>query len=489
MLSPIHRQRCASIPEVIVSPEPQSLAANTASLNGTHSDEELWDELLQLVEEGRVVPIVGRDLLSVQIDGEQVCLYPWLSRQLAEALGVTLADDATESSLNAVASQYLAHGGEPEKIYNRVHKLLRARADIPIPTPLEKLASIQPFKLFVSTTFDALLAQAINAVRFGGVEYTKVIAYSPRDKRDLPGDVENLEGPVVFQLLGKVSPMQDYVVTEEDALEFVYSLQTAGLPVNLFSALDERPLLIIGCSFPGWLVRFFIRAARRNRLLLARGKTDFVVDATGREEPSLLAFLRNFKTRTEFFQQSDPVTFVNELHRRWQQRLAEQRTVQQVPVPFDTPTMNPGAVFLSYASDDHPAAAAIRDALDAAGIDVWFDRHRLMAGELFENKIRRHIERCSLFIPVLSKSCVTPERRFFRLEWDHAQRVAITAPESSRFIVPVVIDDLPPDHEDIPARFRAVHWERLPGGQTTPAFVETVKCLYREFQSRTVVRA
>jgi hypothetical protein len=112
-----------------------------------------------------------------------------------------------------------------------------------------------------------------------------------------------------------------------------------------------------------------------------------------------------------------------------------------------------------------------------------------MAGELFETKIRRHIERCSLFIPVLSKSCVTPERRFFRLEWDHAQRVAITAPESSRFIVPVVIDDLPPDHEDIPARFRAVHWERLPGGQTTPAFVETVKSLYREFQSRTVVRA
>jgi hypothetical protein len=321
------------------------------------------------------------------------------------------------------------------------------------------------------------------------VEYTKVIAYSPRDKHDLPGDVERLEGPVVFQLLGRVSPMQDYVVTEEDALEFVHSLQSTGLPVNLFSALDERPLLIIGCSFPGWLVRFFIRAARRNRLLLARGKTDFVVDATGREEPSLLAFLRNFKTRTEFFHHADPVAFVDELHRRWEERLAEQRKAHPIDIPFDAPTMNPGAVFLSYASDDHPAAAAISDALDAAGIDVWFDRHRLMAGEVFESKIRRHIERCSLFIPVLSRHCVTPERRFFRLEWDHAQRVAVTAPESSRFIVPVVIDDLPPDHDDIPARFRDVQWTRLPGGRATPEFVDTVKRLYREFQSRTVVRA
>lgn len=474
--------------EVTVSPEPRPLPVSPPPPSGTDADEELWDELLQLVEEGRVVPIVGRDLLQVTIDGEQVFLDRWLAGQLADALGVT-PEDTTRTSLNTVASQYLAQGGEPEKIYNRVHKLLRSRTDIPIPPPLEKLAGIGPFKLFVSTTFDALLPRAINAVRFDGVDYTKVIAYSPRDKRDLPADVEHLAGPVVFQLLGRVSPMQDYVVTEEDALEFVYSLQAAGMPVNLFSALDERPLLIIGCSFPGWLVRFFIRAARRNRLLLARGKTDFVVDATGREEPSLLAFLRNFKTRTEFFHHSDPVTFVDELHRRWQQRMAEGRTARQVAVPFDVPTMNPGAVFLSYASDDHPAAAAIRDSLDAAGIDVWFDRHRLMAGELFENKIRRHIERCSLFIPVLSRSCVTPERRFFRLEWDHAQRVAITTPESSRFIVPVVIDDLPPDHEDIPARFRAAHWERLPGGRATPEFVDTVKGLYREFQSRTVVRA
>jgi hypothetical protein len=112
-----------------------------------------------------------------------------------------------------------------------------------------------------------------------------------------------------------------------------------------------------------------------------------------------------------------------------------------------------------------------------------------MAGEMFENKIRRYIERSSLFMPVLSRSCVTPERRFFRLEWDHAQRVAITAPETSRFILPVVIDDLPPDHEDIPMRFRAVHWERLPNGRTTPEFLDVVKQLYREYQSRTVVRA
>lgn len=465
------------------------LAAAVVAPSDAGVDEELWEELLQLIEEARVVPVVGCDLLSVEIDGERVLLHHWLAQRLAEALGVTPQDDVKLTSLNAVAGAYLARGGEPEKIYNRVHKLLRGRAGLPIPEPLRKLASIQPFSLFVSTTFDSLLAQAINAERFDGVDYTRVIAYSPRDTHDLPGDVDELDRPVVFQLLGRVSPMQDYVVTEEDALEFVHSLQSSAHPVNLFSALDERPLLFIGCSFPSWVVRFFIRAVRRNRLLLARGKTDFVVDGHGREDPALLAFLRNFKTRTEFFHHADAIAFVDELHRRWHARRDGGQAAADTAAPVELPTLHPGAVFLSYASDDRPAAQAIRDALEAGGIDVWFDRDRLMTGDAFESKIRRHIERCSLFIPVLSRSTVTPERRFFRLEWDHAQRVAITAPETSRFILPVVIDDLPPDHEDIPERFRTVHWERLPGGQVSPAFVDLVRGLYRQYQSRMAVRA
>jgi hypothetical protein len=472
-----------------VSTDPDSSSLERVSVAPLGPDEDLWEELIQLIEEGRVIPIVGRELLTFELDGERVFLHQWLTRQLAEALRLGDDDRARLTSLNAVACAYLAQGGEPEKIYNRVHKLLRARGAIPIPEPLKKLASIRPFKLFITTTFDSLLTQAINEVWFDGVENTTVVAYSPRDRRDLPTDIERLETPLVFHLLGTVSPMQDYVVTEEDALEFIHSLQSSGAPPNLSSALDDKPLLIIGCSFPGWLVRFFIRASRRSRLLMARGKTDFVVDSTGRSEPALLAFLRNFKTRTEFFHHTDAVAFVDELHARWHQRLSQQTPQEQRPRLADLPAMKPGAVFLSYASDDRAAAQAIRDALDEAGIDVWFDRDRLMAGDIFENKIRRHIERASLFIPVLSRSCVTPERRFFRLEWDHAQRVALMAPETSHFILPVVIDDLPPDHDDIPWRFRVVQWEQLKHGRPTADFVELVRLLFRAYESRTVVRA
>jgi len=42
---------------------------------------------------------------------------------------------------------------------------------------------------------------------------------------------------------------------------------------------------------------------------------------------------------------------------------------------------NPGAVFLSYASQDSAVARRIADALRAAGIEVWFDQSELRGGE------------------------------------------------------------------------------------------------------------
>ena len=52
---------------------------------------------------------------------------------------------------------------------------------------LKQLAAIAPFKLFVSSTFDPLLARAINDVRFDGLDYTQVVAYAPREKIHIPG--------------------------------------------------------------------------------------------------------------------------------------------------------------------------------------------------------------------------------------------------------------------------------------------------------------
>ena len=61
-----------------------------------------------------------------------------------------------------------------------------------------------------------------------------------------------------------------------------------------------------------------------------------------------------------------------------------------------------GAVFLSYASQDADAAQRICEALRAAGLEVWFDQSELRGGDAWDQKIRRELHDCALFMPVIS---------------------------------------------------------------------------------------
>src|SRR5215471_9423817 len=142
--------------------------------------------------------------------------------------------------------------------------------------------------------------------------------------------------------------------------------------------------------------------------------------------------------------------------------------------PASTPTQ---AVFLSYASQDAEAAQKICEALRSAGIEVWFDKSELRGGDAWDQKIRRQIKTCALFIPVISKNSHARAEGYFRLEWKLAvDRSHLIAPDQP-FLLPVVIDDTPQEDERIPDRFRDVQWSRLPDGQASAAFIERVQRL------------
>ena len=139
---------------------------------------------------------------------------------------------------------------------------------------------------------------------------------------------------------------------------------------------------------------------------------------------------------------------------------------------------DPGrAVFLSYASQDAQAAQKICEALRAASIEVFLDQSELRGGDAWDQKIRREIHDCALFVPLISAHSDARHEGYFRREWKLA--VDRTADMSDRvaFLVPVVIDDTSDARADVPERFRQVQWTRLPGGETPPAFVERIKRL------------
>ena len=135
------------------------------------------------------------------------------------------------------------------------------------------------------------------------------------------------------------------------------------------------------------------------------------------------------------------------------------------------------AVFLSYASQDAGAAKRICEALRAAGIEVWFDQSELRGGDTWDQKIRRELHDCALFMPVISANTAARHEGYFRLEWDLADQRTHMIARNRAFIVPVCVDTTPETSADTPQSFQRVQWTRLPGGETPAAFVERIQRL------------
>ncbi|HEX3553246.1 MAG TPA: toll/interleukin-1 receptor domain-containing protein [Thermoanaerobaculia bacterium] len=444
-----------------------------------HVPEGFWDDLLDYVQDRTVIPVIGSELVTVREDGRDVPLYRWVAERLAADLTLPAAALPEGFDLNDVVSLHLRRRGEREELYARIHRMLRNAALAP-PESLRALAGIPGFDLFVSLTFDSLLADALGAAR---------IVYTPSTVRDLPGPKAELRQPVVFHLLGRASASPDYAICDEDLLEFLHGMQDKQRqPKMLFDELRGNHLLILGCSFGDWLARFFLRTARSLELSQKRRRWDVLVGDQIAHDARLALFLESFSSDARVV----PLTaaeFVTELAARWQ---ASHPVAAQSAEPgireagADARNIPTGAVFVSYANENVEAAGRLVEGLRAAGLEVWFDKYALQIGEDWKRSIRRGIERCSLFLPVISRQALSEEnrRRFFWWEWNEAADLARGMAPDEVFIVPVAVDDTRIDRAPLPDAFTRAQGKTLPNGQVTSDVAELLKELVRAFHRR-----
>ncbi len=443
-------------------------------------DDDAWDDLLDFIEERRVIPIIGPELLKVETESGPRLLYDWVAEKLAGKLNVDTKELPQPYNLNDVVCSFLASRGRREEAYTRVRSILRDATFQP-PLALRQLAQITDFDLFVTTTFDPLLESAVNQERFQGAQSTEVIAYSPNRVADLPTERERLQRPVVYHLLGRLSASPTYVISDEDLLEFICALQSEHLtPEKLFHELEHNHLLVIGSSFTNWLAQLFLRMAKRHRLSDPRDVGEVLADNHSDSDGRLMSFLQHVSVRTRIY--SGAGKFVDELHRRWTVRRKPADVIElgAAPQRFLPPEreMPDNAVFVSYAREDLAPVQKLKTGLDAAGVKTWFDLERLEGGDDYDRKIQRNIARCSYFIPVISATTDRRLEAYFRREWSYALDRARNIAEGALFILPVCIDDTDAGAAQVPERFKALHFTRLPGGEVTPEFARRLQELF-----------
>ena len=463
----------------MVSSSPAPGALPPASL-----DDNAWDDLLNYIEEKRVIPIIGPELLRVETETGPRLLHDWLAEKLAARLNVDTSALPQPYTLNDVVCWFLSARGRREEAYTRLRSILR-ETNFAVPTALRQLAQISDFDLFVTTTFDPLLEQAINLERFGGAASTEVLAYSPNRVVDLSVERERQQRPVVYHLLGRLSASPTYVISDEDTLEFVCALQSEHLtPEKLFHELEHNHLLLIGSNFSNWLARLFLRMAKRRRLSDPRDVGEVVADSQAALDGRLMAFLQQVSVRTRVYDGAEK--FVAELHERWLRRRTQEGTsvasgsAGAAPQRFLPPQteMPENAVFISYAREDLAAVQKLKAGLDAAGITTWFDMERLESGDDYDRKIRQNIARCSFFLPVVSATTQRRLEAYFRREWSYAVDRARNIAEGAVFILPVCIDGTPESEAVVPEKFKALHITRLTGGEVSPEFARRLQELF-----------
>jgi hypothetical protein len=114
------------------------MASNIATiLSPSTMDADAWDDLLSFIEERRVIPIVGPELLQIRTDKGPRLLHDWAAEKLAARLNVDSRELPQPYTLNDVVCWFLAARGRREEAYVR----LRARHALALLRPAAKAAS------------------------------------------------------------------------------------------------------------------------------------------------------------------------------------------------------------------------------------------------------------------------------------------------------------------------------------------------------------
>jgi hypothetical protein len=110
---------------------------------------------------------------------------------------------------------------------------------------------------------------------------------------------------------------------------------------------------------------------------------------------------------------------------------------------------------------------------------AWFDKTDLKPGDDWNQRLRSAVQRCGLFLPLLSSNTERRMEGYFRLEWGEAAERSKRI-QGRKFIFPIVID---PDYTGgmksyalVPDAFRALQYCHAPSGQIS----EDLKAELRE---------
>ena len=422
-------------------------------MNKNFSEEEDWDELLELISDGQLTPIIGNELYKFTDQDKLVPIDNYLSMQLFAKYNIT---DQPASSLYKTVG-YLKNEKKIEKMdIDQVLRSLAKKINFDFPL-LAEFLTIRKLNYYINTTiYDTVFVESVSKVRKQKATSTNFLIKGKNENCDL----EDLEIPFLFNVFGSLLNTVDPPTSEEEMLEYTVSFleKIKDIP-SIDNVLQNKNLLFIGCTYPDWQVRFILRLlstqsfgdwGKERKMIIVNDKTEM--------RDTQYNFLKNYRVITY---QGNTDDFVKELANRWNKKNPFQKNI-----------------FLSYTADDKPAVENLKNGLDGIeNVTCFYDKDRINAGDSFDKEIADNIEKADLFISLISANSLTHTRGYIQKEWNWAEQESIRRKQdgNEKYLLPIIIDDTKTTDPTIPKCFSSISIGQLPQGNTDEKFLKLVK--------------
>jgi hypothetical protein len=415
--------------------------------------EYLLDVLVEEIGKGDVVPIVGIDVLYIDKEGESLDLVSYLVAELEKIYFERKRKTFDYDSHNCVLSfEKLNHihsivAKNKWPFYTYVEAIIRNIEPYIQTEYLEKLAKIKKFKLFINASPTSQLENAVRTHReiiSNTIDvFSLDITYSPPQDIKIDSLINSispakspkyLKKTIVYNLFGKFQWKNGFTVVDDDMLELIHVISNNRSHLKtLYELLTASSLLFIGCNFPDWLLRFFMRMFSPTRLSSNSGVYT-VADVMNGTDKNRAIFIKN--SEIKYFE-LDGNEFIDRLFAR----------LERDEPSWIRNNADVNYIFLSYVTDNRSKVLDIFQKLDENNCDAYLDIKRIDYGENITDDVRKGIDNCKIFMPVISNetNSTATLNRYFRKEWEyildlHQVKNPNNDINKSPVIIPVFLD-------------------------------------------------
>lgn len=419
-----------------------------------------WSKVVESLQERRLIPILGGDALPVVHNGKTAPLNEFLAEELATRLtraGLavpTPVPPTLQGLIRAIFDLPINEERARSLITGPLREHLTAahREILGQIKPAPETAALQIFSglpLLITTTIDGAASLALKEACGEEPRVLNRKRITTTTLEDLPEGWNAMQGrgtpPFLYHLFGRIEGQETFALTDDEMIEYFWKLQGSDTTRRLRDAFADGDILLLGCAFPDWLLRFVLRLAR-GRAFTEAATFNLVaekqlIEAQASYDRSLHGFLRQFQASNVWVYREDPVQFLA--------RLAAQLPVADTPPQQSRSSSLPlrqkkGNIFLSYTTANVDVARRLAEEIGKR-CPVWFDDKVIQGGEELSSEIVRAIQDAHLFVPLISRATNTAATsRVFVSEWKKAIEVASNVQLGLRpYIIPVIIDDLP----------------------------------------------